>query len=136
MNIKQLICQAGSVADFDPSKPTVIQVDASQEALCTALLQEGRPIAFVSKSLTDTEKRYASIKQELLACVFGSERFHTYVYGKPYTIELDHKPFDMISKKNITAALAWLQRMLLPLQQYDCNIIYRPGKDMILPDSL
>ena len=42
----------------------------------------------------------------------------------------------MISKKNLTAAPAQLQRMLLRLQQYDYNIIYRPGKDMIFPDSL
>ena len=134
--IKQLICQAGALAYFDPAKPTVIQVDASQEALGAALTQDGRPIAFASKSLTDTEKRYANIERELLACVFGAERFHTYIYGKHFTIESDHKPLEMISSKNLTAAPARLQRMLLRLQRYDYHIIYRPGSLMVLPDSL
>ena len=134
--IKQQICNANSLSYFNPSKPTVLQVDSSQEALGAALLQEGRPIAYASKSLTDTEKRYANIERELLACVFGAERFHTYVYGKPFSIESDHKPLEMICKKNLTAAPARLQRMLLRLQRYDYSITYKPGKEMTLPDSL
>ncbi|XP_068240343.1 uncharacterized protein [Palaemon carinicauda] len=136
MSVKQHICQAGSLTYFDPSKPSVIQVDASQEALDAALLQDGRPIAFASKSLTDTEMRYANIERELLACVFGAERFHTYIYGKPFVIESDHKPLEMISKKNLTAAPTWLQRMFLRLQRYDYDIKYKPGREMTLPDSL
>lgn len=37
---------------FDPSKPTILQVNASKHDLGTALLQEGKSIAYVSKSLT------------------------------------------------------------------------------------
>ena len=84
--IKQQICNVNSLSYFNLLKPTVLQVDSKQEALGAALLQEGLPIAYASKSLTDTEKRYANIEHELLACVFGAERFHTYVYGKPFSI--------------------------------------------------
>lgn len=64
---------------FDPRKPTTIEVDSSLNGLGAAITQEGRPIAFASKSLTDTEKRYAIIEREMLAVVFGCERFtHTY----------------------------------------------------------
>ena len=72
----------------------------------------------------------------MLACVFGAERFHTHVFGKHFTIESDHKPLEVISKKNLTAAPARLQRMLLRLQRYDFTITYRPGKEMVLADSL
>lgn len=134
--IKDQICKSTKLSYFQPTKPTIIQVDASQESLGAALIQEGRPIAFASKSLTATEKRYANIERELLACVFGAERFHTYIYGSQFKIESDHRPLDMISKKNLTAAPARLQRMLLRLQKYDYEIVYRPGKEMTLPDSL
>ena len=134
--IKQEICHAGNLAYFDPNKPSVVKVDASQHALGAALTQEGKPIAYASKSLTDTESRYANIERELLACVFGAERFHTYLYGKAFLIESDHKPLEMISRKNLTAAPARLQRMLLRLQRYDYDIKYVPGRDMTLPDSL
>ena len=36
-----------------------VQADAFQRRLGACLVQEGKPIAFASKSLTDTETRYA-----------------------------------------------------------------------------
>ena len=134
--IKDEICKANTLAYFDPNQPAVLKVDASQNALGAALTQNGKPVAYASKSLTETESRYANIERELLACVFGAERFNTYLYGKHFTIESDHKPLEMIAKKNLKAAPARLQRMLLRLQRYDYDIQYVPGKFMTLPDSL
>ena len=63
-------------------------------------------------------------------------KFHTYLYGRIFIVEMDHKPLKMISLKNLTAAPACLQRMLLCLQQYDLVITYRPGREMLLADAL
>ena len=43
-------------------------------------------------------------------------------------METDHKLLEMISLKNLTAAPARLQRMLLHLQQYDLVITYQPAE--------
>ena len=51
-------------------------------------------------------------------------------------MQMDHKPLEMISLKNVTAAPACLQRMLLCLQQYDLVITYWPGREMLLADAL
>jgi transposase InsO family protein len=134
--LKDLVRSANKLVYFDPEKPSVIQVDASSYALGAALVQDNNVIAYASKSLTETEQRYANIEREMLACVFGAERFHTYIYGKPFVIESDHRPLEMISKKTIGAAPARLQRMLLRLQRYAYTIQYRPGKEMTLADSL
>ena len=93
-------------------------------------------ITFASKSLTETETCYANIERELLAIIFGYEKFHTYLYRRTFIVETDHKPLEMISIKNLIAAPARLQRMLLRLQQYDMVITYRPGKEMLLADAL
>ena len=77
--IKDLICKEMSLTY--PSKETSLQVDASNKGLGVVLLQEGKPIAFASKALTETEQRYANIQRELLAVVFGCERFRTYLCG-------------------------------------------------------
>ena len=42
---------------YDRNKPVILQCDASKKGLGACILQEGRPIAFASKSLTDTETR-------------------------------------------------------------------------------
>ena len=109
-------------------------MDASNKGLGKILLQEGNPIAFVSKALTETEQRYAKIERELLAVVFGCERFRTYLYGCKFKVESDNKPLEMISLNNLISAPPRLLRMLLRLQEYDLSIIYRPGKEMTLAD--
>ena len=99
-----------------------VQVDAFQRGLGTCLLQEGEPIAYASKSLTDTETRYANIERELLAIVFACQQLNTYVLGRPFTVESDHKPLEMIHQKSLASAPPRLQRMLLQLQRYDVTI--------------
>ena len=72
----------------------------------------------------------------MLAAVFRTERFHTYVYGWSFTIESDHNPLESISRKNLADTPAWLQCMMLHLQGYDFTIRYCPGKEMVIPDTL
>ena len=133
---KDAICREATLSYFDPAVETVVQVDASSRGLGAVLLQKNKPIAFASKSLSDCERRYVNIEREMLAVVFGCERFHTFVYGKRFTVESDHKPLEMIHMKNLAAAPQRLQRMLLRIQPYDIVIKYRPGKDVAVADLL
>ena len=127
--VKQAIVSDTTLRYFNLSLPVTIQVDASQVGLGAALLQENKPIAFASKALTNAECRYANIEREMLAVVFGVERFHTYVYGWSFMIESDHKPLESISRKNIADMPAWHQCMMLCLQGYNLTIHYHPGKE-------
>ena len=124
-----------TLAYYDCTKPVEVHTDASEYGLGAALIQQNKPVAFSSKTLTPVESRYANIKCECLSVVFGLEKFHTYIYGNHVTVYNDHKPLEMIQKKPIHAAPPRLQRMLLRLQKYD-NIIYKPGKQMVLADRL
>ena len=53
-------------------------------------MQKGKVVAFVSRALTDTEKRYANIEREMLTVVVACEKFHSYLFGKRFLVELDH----------------------------------------------
>ena len=77
--IKDLIAKSATkpLRYYDRRKPVTVQADASQRGLGACLLQDGQPIAYASKSLTDTETRYANIERELLAIVFTCQRFNT-----------------------------------------------------------
>ena len=136
--IKELITrEPGPVlAYFNPSKELTLQVDASKYGLGAVLLQEGRPIGYASKALTDCEVNYAQIEKELYAILFGCKRFHQYVYGHHVIVESDHKPLESIIRKPLAAAPPRLQRMFLQLQRYDFTIVHRPGKDIPVADTL
>ena len=62
--------------------------------------------------------------------------FSTYLLGRSFIAESDHKPLEMIAMKNLVNVPPHLQRMLLELQRYDVTIKYRPGKEMQLVDAL
>ena len=134
--IKESISNKVTLTYFDSSKPIVLQVDASLQGLGAALLQDDKPVTFASKALTNTERRYTNIEREMLAVVYGCERFHTYLFGRNFTVHSDHKPLESIHLKHLTAAPPQLQQMLLWLQPYDLVIKYQPGKTMEIPDAL
>ena len=101
-----------------------------------ALLQEGKPTAYASCALTETQQRYSLIEKETLAIVFGCKKFHQYIYGQQVTVESDHKPLQAIYKKGIYEMPARLQNFMFQLQKYDLEIIFKPGKSMFLSDHL
>ena len=84
----------------DVKKPVTVSCDVSNFGL-GAVLQENKPIAYASRALTDTEKRYAQIEKQLLAVVYALEKFNQYVYGKTVQVESDHKPLESITKKSL-----------------------------------
>ena len=57
-----------------------------------ALLQGGRPIAYASRALTETEQLYAQVEREMLENVYSFKKFNQYTYGRHNKIHSDHKP--------------------------------------------
>lgn len=135
-NLKKTCCNLPVLKFYDVNEPVEIQCDASQFALGAVLLQNGSPIAYASRSLTDTEKRYAQIEKEMLSIVFACKKFHCYIFGKTTSVLNDHKPLEMIFTKPLLSVPLRLQRMMISLQRYDLNVKYRKGTEMILPDTL
>ena len=136
IKLKEQCCSQPVLKYFDIRKPVEIQCDASQHGLGAVLIQDGQPIAYSSRSLTDVEGRYAQIEKEMLSIVHACKKFHPYIFGKEVTVYNDHKPLEQILKKPLLAAPMRLQRMILNLQWYDLIVKYRKGKEMYLPDTL
>ena len=121
---------------FNPKFKTTISVDASKHGVGAVLMQNESPCAYASRALTETQTRYAQIEKELLAICVGVNKFYQYVYGTTFNVETDHKPLISIFKKPLNACPPRLQRMLLSLQKFDINLIYKPGKHLIIADAL
>lgn len=135
--LKKLITQAPVLAYYDVKKPVELESDSSDVGLGAVLLQEGKPIAYASRALTQTERNYAQIEKECLSLVFAAERFEQYILGKDNVIMwTDHKPLEIIFKKSMLTSPKRLQRMRLCLQKYSIDVRYKPGKTMHISDTL
>ncbi|GFO05437.1 Pol polyprotein [Plakobranchus ocellatus] len=89
---------------YDSKSNVKIQCDASSTGLGACLLQEGRPVTYASRALTECETRYAQIEREMLAIVFAAERFSNYIYGREVEVQSDHRPLETITKKSLHTA--------------------------------
>ena len=134
--LMEIIVSAPVLRYFNTEAATLIQTDASSTGLRCCLLQEGHPVAFASRALTDAETRYAQIEKELLAIVFACNKFFQFIYGSHIVVHRDHKPLEAIFKKSVSQTTPRLQRMLLSLLKYELEVKYKPGKDMLLADTL
>lgn len=135
-DVQKLVTEAPVLSYYDPSNELTIQCDASQSGLGAALLQNGRPIEYASRALTETETRYAQIEKEMLAIVFSLERFNQYTFGRHVNVESDHKPLETILQKPLVRAPRRLQSMMMRLQKYDFTVHYERGTNMHLADML
>lgn len=131
---KQLLTTSNLLAHYDATAPLKMAADASQYglgAVISHVLPDGveRPVAFASRSLSKSERNYSQIDKEALALVYGVKKFHSYLYGRKFTLVTDHQPLTSIfgPKKGVPAvAAARLQRWALLLSAYNCDIEFRP----------
>ena len=96
-------------------------------------------IAFASQTLNEHEKRYGQIDKEVLAIMFGLKRFHLYLYGRHFTILMDHKPLEQIFglKMAIPSMAAMrLQCWAIILSAFDYSIRFVPSKQNVVVDAL
>ena len=68
--------------------------------------------------------------------LYGCTRFHDYIYGQTVIVETDHKPLVGIFTKPLHKLSPCLQRMRMKMLWYDVKVIWKPGKDMFVPDAL
>ena len=71
---KRMLTTVPVLKYFDPTMTPVLQCDASMHGLGVCLMQDGQPVAYASRSLTDTEVNYAQIEKGLLTIVYGMSK--------------------------------------------------------------
>ena len=82
-------------------------------------------IAYYSKSLNHAQQKYCTTRRELLAVVATLDHFKGYVWGPRFLIQTDHAA--LVWLKNLKNIQGMLARWLAKLQQFNFDIVHRPG---------
>ncbi|CEG77016.1 hypothetical protein RMATCC62417_11833 [Rhizopus microsporus] len=96
--------------------------------------QEIKYNAFAARALTATERRYPTNKRELLAIVYIFDKFHKWLYNRPFTLVADHKSLIYIHTQVVPNAAMrnWFEHLF----KYTYNIAHCPGIKNVIPDAL
>ena len=140
--IKKALTSSPILDHFAPGRPTRVAADASSYGLGAALEQKvynmpWRPVWFASRTMSDTEKRYAQIEWEALAATWACEKFKQFLLGQNFIIQTDHKPLvQLLGAKPVADLPARIQRFRMRLMQFSYTVEYIPGRNMCIPDLL
>ena len=120
----------------DFSKEFVLTTVASDYAIAAVLSQgpigKDRPIAYASRTLIKSEENYATTEKELLAITWAVKHFRPYLYGRKFKLLTNHQPVTY-SMSNTNESII---RGRLALDEFDYELIYKPGKQNTVADAL
>ena len=138
-SLKESLTTTPVLALYDPTKPTTVSADASAFAV---LMQDDpdkgrRPVAYISRTMSPTELRYAQIEKEALSITWACDRFSEFLIGMEFEIQTDHKPLvPLLWTKQLDDLLPRILRFRLRLMRYQFSIYHVPGKNLVTADAL
>jgi hypothetical protein len=122
--LKQLLVNPPVLTLPDFSKNFTIQSDASKKAFGAILSQQTengeKPIAYASRTTTDSETRYNATELEIAAIAWALNHFNQYINGRKVNIVTDHKPLAALQKRH--APNSRIANLLFKIQQYGSQI--------------
>lgn len=132
--IKEKLTSAPVLACPDFDKVFDLYCDASNVGLGAVLSQEGKVIAYASRSLTKQERKFFPTELECLAVLWAIEKFRGYVEGYKFNVITDHA--SLVWLNNLKDPCGRLGRWAVRLQQFDFTVIHRKGSEHQAPDAL
>jgi transposase InsO family protein len=138
-SIKQILLSKHILHYPDMSAPFSVYTDASQYACSAALTQldeMGRikHVAFFSKALGPSARRWSTSKRECYAIVLALKKFRFFLYNNNVTFFCDHVALCYLHTQKLAnpILIGWLETLL----EFTFKVVHLPGIHNILADQL
>ena len=115
---------------IDESIPFVVETDISDFSISATLNQDGRPVAFHSRTFKVSEQHQAPVEKEAQAIVEAIHHWRHFLLGRHFTLITDQKSvshmydYKSFSKIKNDKIMRWR----VALSPYSYDIQFRPGK--------
>jgi len=132
--LKKAITREPVLALPNLNKPFELHTDAFDFAIGGVLMQEDHPIAFESRKLNDTERRYTVQEKEMTVVIHCLRTWRHYLLGSEFVIKTDNVATSYFqTQKKLTPKQARWQDFLAA---FDYNMEYKPGRASLVVDAL
>jgi hypothetical protein len=131
---KMAMCTTPVLALPNFTKTFLLECDASGKGIGVVLMQEGRPLAFTSKQLSERNLGKSIYEKEMLDIMHVIDLWCSYLLGQRFQIKTDHQSLKYFLEQCISSPKQ--QKWGTKLFGYDYEIIYKKGKDNVVVDAL
>ena len=124
-NIENELCANPLVQPYSLTNEATVTTDASEKTIGGVLSQEGHPVIYVSRKLSQAEQNYSNIEREALAIVFVVTRLKQFLLGRRFTLQTDHKPLKYLfapDEEIPKTASARITRWAIALMGFDFEL--------------
>ncbi|KAJ9527747.1 hypothetical protein QJQ45_000423 [Haematococcus lacustris] len=124
-SLKAAVAQVPMLRLPDHTQPFQVYCDASLQGVGAVLMQDGYPLAYLSKKLSSVERNYTTGEQELLALITACKEWRCYLEGVPFTLFTDHKPLTALPTQKVLSRrqARWMEF----LSRFTFDLQYLPG---------
>jgi hypothetical protein len=133
-NLKMAMCTTPVLALSDFTKTFVLECDALGKGIGVVLMQEGRPLAFTNKQLSERNLGKSIYEKEMLAILHAIDLWLPYLLGQRFQIKTDNQSLKYFMEQHISSPEK--QKWVTKLFGYDYEIIYNKGKENVVADAL
>ncbi|XP_064470125.1 uncharacterized protein K02A2.6-like [Ornithodoros turicata] len=139
--VKSVLSSCPVLHMFDPRLPVIVATDASSYGLGAVLQQlkgdQVRTVAFASRTLSPLERKYSVGEREALACLWACERWHVYLWGRPFTLRTDHQALvTLLGAQGTGHRPLRISRWSARLLYYNFKVEYKKGAENYVADAL
>lgn len=134
LQLKQLMSNTPILAVLDFSRPLIIETDACKSGVGAVLMQDGKPIAYLSKALGEKHLGLSTYEKELLAVIIATQKWRSYLLGHHFIIKTDQEALKHLMEHKITTGLQ--QKWLSKLLGFNYTVLYKRGKENCAADAL
>jgi hypothetical protein len=120
--LKQAMTTTPTLAMSNFNDSFTINIDASGEGIGAVLLQQGKPVAFMSRALGVTKLSWSTYAKKMLAIIEAIRLWRPYLLGNKFYIQTDHRILKYLLEQRIITLKQ--QKWIAKLLGYDYEILY------------
>jgi hypothetical protein len=132
--LKQALVTAPVLALPNFSRPFQLQTDACDRGVGAVLLQDGHPLAFVSKALGPRTRGLSTYEKEYLAILIAVDQWRSYLQHNEFIIFTDQRSLMHITDQRLQTP--WQMKLYTKLVGLQFKVIYKPGSTNLAADAL
>uniref|UniRef100_A0A0A9A0M3 Integrase catalytic domain-containing protein n=1 Tax=Arundo donax TaxID=35708 RepID=A0A0A9A0M3_ARUDO len=132
--IKEALSNSPVLALPDFTKPFILEADASGKSIGAVLMQEGRPLSFLSKSIGPKAAAMSTYDKEAMAILEAIKKWRHYLAESTLIIRTDQQSLKYLSDQRLIEGIQ--HKLLLKLMNYNYKIEYKKGRENKAADAL